>query len=298
MNIDMQKHKSDSVKIDAMFFTTTEEPMVLLGDEEPGDSSSISQNDFHGIEKPKPPSNTASSKEPSKLLKNERRYLDMDTFILCNPNAMSYQQMINYPHAYYLKYFLNKQINVLVWNYRGYGRTKGSPNPENIFRDIEQVLHFVRTRIGVRGKVGIYGRSVGCTAACHLHNHVDMLIADRGFCDLWTLAEKKFYGTFAKEFFKFATNGWQANNSFNTIKQYTTNLNLLEDDASESQSAKKGENKCYKLILCDKKDEIVNFEASILCGAAREICHLQARRIGFEKDRIGILTTEECRSLI
>lgn len=107
MNIDMEKHRKDSIKLDAMFFTTTEEPMVLLGDEEPGDSSSISQNDFHGIQN-RPPSNATSSKEPSKLLKNERRYLDMDTFILCNPNAMSYQQMINYPHAYYLKYFLNK----------------------------------------------------------------------------------------------------------------------------------------------------------------------------------------------
>ena len=56
--------------------------------------------------------------------------MDYDTFVLCNPNAMSYQHMINYPHAYYLKYFLNKQINVFVWNYRGYGRTKGEPDPK------------------------------------------------------------------------------------------------------------------------------------------------------------------------
>jgi alpha/beta superfamily hydrolase len=61
---------------------------------------------------------------------SEPRYRSLDTFILCNPNAMAYQHMINYPHAYYLKYFLNKQINVVVWNYRGYGRTKGDPSPE------------------------------------------------------------------------------------------------------------------------------------------------------------------------
>lgn len=156
----------------------------------------------------------------------------MDTFILCNPNAMSYQQMINYPHAYYLKYFLNKQINVLVWNYRGYGRTKGRPDPENLCRDAEQVLHFLKTRIGVRGKIGIYGRSVGCTAACHLHNHVDMLIADRGFCDLWTLAENKFYGRFAREFFKFSTYGWQSNNSYEIIKQTGINQQVLNNSDS------------------------------------------------------------------
>jgi hypothetical protein len=125
-----------------------------------------------------------------------------------------------------------------------------------------------------------------------------MLIADRGFCDLWTLAERKFHGTFAKEFFKFATNGWQANNSFNTIKQYLGNH---EEDISDTHSNKKlgtVGNRCYKLILCDKKDEIVNFPASILCGAAKEICYLQAKKIGFDKDKIGILSTADCSDLI
>ena len=126
-----------------------------------------------------------------------------------------------------------------------------------------------------------------------------MLIADRGFCDLWTLAERKFYGNFAKDFFKYATMGWQANNSFNTIKQYTQSPSLASDDASE-QSAKKSilESKCYKLILCDKKDEIVNFEASVLAGAAREICHLQAKKTGYDQKKLGILTSEECSMLI
>jgi len=32
-------------------------------------------------------------------------YKDKPTFILCNPNAMFYQHMINYPHAYYLRFF-------------------------------------------------------------------------------------------------------------------------------------------------------------------------------------------------
>jgi len=145
--------------------------------------------------------------------------------------------MINYPHAYYLKYFINKQINVLVWNYRGYGRTKGRPSPDNLCTDVAQVYHFLRTRIGVRGKIGIYGRSVGCTAASYLANEVDMLIADRGFCDLWTLAEKKFYGDFARMFLKVSSFGWQANNSFNYLL------------------SEKG--KSYKVIICDPADEIV-----------------------------------------
>jgi hypothetical protein len=80
-----------------MFFTASEEPVILNYKElmDPENEESLS-------------------------------YLNHDTFILCNPNAMSYQNMINYPHAYYLKYFLGKQINCLIWNYRGYGRTKGT----------------------------------------------------------------------------------------------------------------------------------------------------------------------------
>jgi len=70
----------------------------------------------------------------------------------------------------------------------------------------------------VRGKIGVYGRSVGCTAACHIHPYVDMMIADRGFSDLWTLADHKFFGKIAKYFFKYGSLGWQTNNSFNYLK--------------------------------------------------------------------------------
>ena len=123
------------VKIDAMFFTATEEPLVLVGE----------------------------NQENSK-------YLEYDTVILCNPNAMAYQNMINYPHAYYLKFFLNKQINCLVWNYRGYGRTPGSPVPQQFYHDAEQVLNYLKHTIGVKGKICIYGRSLGNIAACYLQD--------------------------------------------------------------------------------------------------------------------------------
>ena len=33
----------------------------------------------------------------------EPEYLSHNTFIICNPNAMLYQNTINFPHAYYLK---------------------------------------------------------------------------------------------------------------------------------------------------------------------------------------------------
>lgn len=51
------------------------------------------------------------------------------TFIVCNSNAMFYQQMVHESHSFYLKFFLDRGINVFIWNYRNYGRSKGTPDP-------------------------------------------------------------------------------------------------------------------------------------------------------------------------
>jgi len=55
---------------------------------------------------------------------------------------------------------------------------------------------------------------------------------------------------------KMSSFGWQANNSFNYL------------------GIEKGESRSYKVIICDPADEIVDLQASILVGAANEICHL------------------------
>ena len=70
------------------------------------------------------------------------------------------------------------------------------------------MLNFLKLRIGVRGKIGVYGRSLGCIPACHLQDQVDMIIADRGFNDLWTLAENMFYGKISSTMFKLGSSGW------------------------------------------------------------------------------------------
>jgi len=106
-------------------------------------------------------------------LKADREFKKLPTFILCNPNAMFYQHMINYPHAFYLRFFLTKNINVICWNYRGYARSKGPfckkmPNPDNIRDDSESVLRYCRNELGLKGKIGVYGRSLGGIATSHL----------------------------------------------------------------------------------------------------------------------------------
>ena len=53
------------------------------------------------------------------------------TIILFNQNAQTYQHQVHSPNCFWLKYFLNANVNVMTWNYRGYGRSEGVPDPFN-----------------------------------------------------------------------------------------------------------------------------------------------------------------------
>ena len=87
---------------------------------------------------------------------------------MCNPNALIYQWMVTSANSYWLDFFLRRDCNVLIWNYRGYGRTRGEPDPREFAIDAEQILQYLKLVIGVKGKIGVYGRSLGCIPATHL----------------------------------------------------------------------------------------------------------------------------------
>ena len=165
--------------------------------------------------------------------KAEYKFKKLPTFILCNPNAMFYQHMINYPHAFYLRFFISKNINVICWNYRGYARSKAgfcknTPSPENIREDSEAVLKYCRNDLGLQGKMGVYGRSLGGMPTAHLAQFVDMVIVDRSFCDLYEVAFYKFYGFMAVLLFKLGTIGWD---SYNDSRFYSRGIESEERQA-------------------------------------------------------------------
>lgn len=107
-------------------------------------------------------------------------YIDKPTFIMCNPNALLYQQMVTSPNAYWLTFFLKRGINVMCWNYRSYGKSKSGCfdyiNPYNCKLDAEKVVDFVVNRLKIRGKIGVYGRSLGGIASCHLARSMPRVI--------------------------------------------------------------------------------------------------------------------------
>lgn len=87
-----------------------------------------------------------------------------------------------------------------------------------------------------------------------------MIIADRGFGDLWTLVERKFHGTLASNLFKYGTGGWQVQNAVNYLKT-------------------RKKNPCYKVVMCDKNDEIVHLPTSLMVGIANELKGMRSLKV-------------------
>ena len=56
----------------------------------------------------------------------------------------------------------------MAWNYRSYARSEGVPDPFSSYHDSESVLRFIIKDLGVKGKIGVFGRSLGEVMATNL----------------------------------------------------------------------------------------------------------------------------------
>lgn len=180
------------------------------------------------------------------------QYLEKPTVIISNPNALIYQQMVTSPNSYWLSFFLKRGVNVMCWNYRGYGKSHSSffnpINPYNCKLDAERILEFLINRLKVRGKIGLYGRSLGGIASCHLANKfpiISAIIVDRTFGELDALSERRVYGRCTTTLFKLISFNWKALNDRNFI-----------------------ESKAYKIVTCDPNDDVVDNYSSLSVGVA------------------------------
>ena len=165
--------------------------------------------------------------EPTDIFKRQytpqRQYLNKSTIIMCNPNALIYQWMITSANAYWLDFFLRRDCNVLIWNYRGYGESNQgmfSPNltPYQQRIDAERVMQFLVNRIRVKGQIGAYGRSIGGIAAAHLAykfpKQIKVFIGDRTMGNFQSIVEEKYQKNWGLlKMYKFLSCFWHIDNS-------------------------------------------------------------------------------------
>lgn len=64
--------------------------------------------------------------------------------IMCNPN-FGFAELQQYSSEW-PEFYLSYGINLVVWNYRGYGKSTGAPSPQAIRRDVEQVFQFAKEK--------------------------------------------------------------------------------------------------------------------------------------------------------
>lgn len=175
------------------------------------------------------------------------------TIIFCNPNAGLYE--FAYYQSEWLDLYISNGINVMLWNYRGYGRSKGQPSPSVLKADGKCIVDYLRTNKKV-GILGIHGESLGGIVACHLARHceIDFLFVDRGFSRLNEIVQFSF-GTWAKYLLKLISK-WDVDASVDYL--YVN---------------------CYKIISADSQDSTVNDLISMKSGVAIKLIETRGLEI-------------------
>ena len=86
-------------------------------------------------------------------------------------------------------------VNVLLFDYRGYGRSSGRPSEKGTYRDAEAALKYLRSRPDIDSrKIVFFGRSVGCAVAVELATRHEPygLILESPFTSLADMAKRAF----------------------------------------------------------------------------------------------------------
>ena len=95
-----------------------------------------------------------------------------------------------------LAVFRNLGYSVLIFDYRGYGRSEGSPSEEGTYRDARAAWeHLVHERNVPPGRIVLFGRSLGGAVAAKLASETDPagLIVESAFTSIPDIGAERFW---------------------------------------------------------------------------------------------------------
>ena len=187
--------------------------------------------------------NSSNKKLDCVILKSPKR---SHLMIICGPNLTCLEHL---ERSWDLDEIYSKRnIDILLWNYQGYGFSGGSANFGNVKQDVEIIYDYVKN-MKIYDKIGIHGLSVGGIPACHLGNArpIDLIIADRTFGSVKTMIS---YIIFSKAI------------------MYLSKILFIEniDNADSFMKAK-----CEKVLLNDPDDGTIVDKISLKTVIARNI---------------------------
>uniref|UniRef100_M4BL84 AB hydrolase-1 domain-containing protein n=1 Tax=Hyaloperonospora arabidopsidis (strain Emoy2) TaxID=559515 RepID=M4BL84_HYAAE len=176
-----------------------------------------------------------------------RDAVDRPVIMLCNPNGGLYE--FHHLQMDWIKFYTTRlDCHVLVYNYRGYGRCKGSPSPAMHNLDGLAIVNYLKNERGFV-QIAVHGESIGGLVATYVactSPHVNVLIADRTLATVPALAQRmiaRWAGTVVDWVMR-----WDTDN----VQKYL--------DAP-----------CAKILCSDPSDEIILDGASLKSGVALSV---------------------------
>lgn len=120
------------------------------------------------------------------------------------------------------EYFVDRNYDVFVMDYRSYGKSKGTLNEEALYKDADFMYEYVKERY-TENDITVYGRSLGTTFAAFVaaRNTPKHLILETPFYSMIDVAKSKFPLVPVKQFmnYEFPT--------FNFIDDVNCNTTIL-----------------------------------------------------------------------
>ena len=184
------------------------------------------------------------------------------TVLFFSPNAVLYESfgMAPVDGAGWVATYARLGLQVVVWNLRGYGRTKGAPHPRRNADDALAVVAYLRDRCGVT-KLVLHGESIGGMCATRVAAALAppggapdgaaplsvALVADRTFANLRVEAQY-LTGVAGVASLLGLVTGW--------------------GDRDTDSRADYAAAQCPKLVACDCRDHMIPDQASLKAGAA------------------------------
>ena len=122
---------------------------------------------------------------------------------------------------------------------------------------MERVLAYTVNNLKLKGKLGVYGRSIGGLTACHLaskyKNLIKLLMVDRSMDDILSVINLKIRGSCTKVITNALSCCWRTKNDSNFI------------DVSPD---------CFKIITCDPMDDTVDVFGNLSTGVASKLAEI------------------------
>ena len=186
----------------------------------------------------------SSSSSSHSLIQNQSSSSSSTLMIVCCRGDYPYELFAFYDK--WIENYLNYGIDVLLWNYRGYGESGGFPTMNNIKSDCERVLDFIKGEYHYN-KIGVHGMGViGGICGGHLlrQQKINFCFEDRCVCDLYKYIDSVYCRGFSYILKAFLIN----------------NVNISNDVLYESNST--------KIISFDLTEDVINDNTSLKNGIA------------------------------